>query len=101
MNLALSVNHAPLGHMLRHRARHQQLKQAGKKNVEVASIYPLDRNKDHLSEMSSVGMLSQGSVGQKKKDYGLQLPPVTNYKKTGLRGWNSTKNKALNGQQLS
>ena len=44
VNLAMTVNHAPLGHMLRHRARHQQLKQPGQRNVDVASIYPLDRD---------------------------------------------------------
>lgn len=45
--------------------------------------------------------MSLGSMGSKLNQYQIELPPVMNYKKSGLRGWNSTANKALKGDQIS
>ena len=55
----------------------------------------------HQSELGSVGAISVGSMAEKYEKFQIDLPPVMNYKKSGLRGWNSTANKALNGKEIS
>ena len=76
VNIGLTVNHAPLGSMLRHRTRHDLLMRAGEKNL-AGSLYPLDKNIRYTA--LNTGLDVPG-----------ELPPIEQ-KKVGGGGWQTSK----------
>lgn len=99
INVGLTVNHAPMGAMMRHRTRHQLIQRAGEKSL-ASSIYPLDREDRytalHTRLEAGSRRSSKGAVGLAPTGAGaeLQLPPVAPGKRAARGGWTTTQAQA-------
>ena len=84
INVGLTVNHAPLGTMLKHRTRHDLLMRAGEKQL-AGSLYPLDKNVRYTALNTGL------NVRRDSKDPSASESELPSIKPKKAAGWSTSK----------